>query len=115
MFLQLGSLLTAFLTLLDLKQVIFIGQARSKSYSEDREIRDGSVSKYKNPYLTKVNSYKNPVISTNTPDPGVVKLVDGSGWAAVATSNYASRSGNASAFPLYYSSGRDILESYQEK
>ena len=35
--------------------------------------------------------YTNPLLTTNSPDPGVVRLVDGSGWAMVTTSNNVSR------------------------
>jgi beta-xylosidase len=48
-------------------------------------------------------SYTNPVISCNNPDPGVLRLPDGSGYAAVATSNFALRSRGDPAFPLYHS------------
>ena len=50
--------------------------------------------------------YTNPLLTTNSPDPGVVRLVDGSGWAMVTTSNNVSRRINPVAFPMYYSSGR---------
>ena len=49
------------------------------------------------------NSYTNPLIGSNCPDPGVIKLMDGSGWAAVTTSNYASRAKRSSAFPIHFS------------
>ena len=50
--------------------------------------------------------YTNPLISTNCPDPAVLRLKDGSGYALVASSDHASRSTNSSVFPMYFSTGR---------
>ena len=49
--------------------------------------------------------YTNPLISTNCPDPSVLRLQDGSGYVLVATSDHASKSNNSSVFPLYLSEG----------
>ena len=47
------------------------------------------------------------VLSHNSPDPGVTRLQDGSGWALVTTTNNASRAANSPIFPIYFSGGRD--------
>ena len=47
--------------------------------------------------------YVNPVVDNNHPDPGVLKLPDGSGFVMVSTSNYAVE-GDSPAFPIMYSS-----------
>jgi len=55
-----------------------------------------------------VKYYSNPVIRENAPDPSVVRLVDGSGWLTVVTSDHSSRyDSEPRAFPLYYS--RDLI------
>lgn len=48
-------------------------------------------------------TYTNPVLATNCPDPGVLRLPDGSGFLAVCTSNFAVRSRGDPAFPLLHS------------
>ena len=45
--------------------------------------------------------YTNPVIATNYPDPGVLKLPDGSGFVMVATSNHAKKCEDV--FPILFS------------
>ena len=45
--------------------------------------------------------YVNPVVDSNHPDPGVLKLPNGSGFVAVTTSNYASKPDPA--FPILFS------------
>ena len=42
--------------------------------------------------------YTNPIIESNSPDPGVLALPDGSGYVLVTTSNYA-ESGNGILMP----------------
>ena len=42
--------------------------------------------------------YTNPIIESNSPDPGVLALPDGSGYVLVSTSNYA-ESGNGILMP----------------
>ena len=49
--------------------------------------------------------YTNPLLSTNCPDPAVLRLKDGSGYALVVTSDHATRSNNSSVFPVYFSQG----------
>lgn len=49
--------------------------------------------------LKKGQFYVNPVVDRNHPDPGVLKLPDGSGFVAVSTST-----SNHSAFPIMFSS-----------
>ena len=56
-----------------------------------------------------VNFYSNPVINSNLPDPSVIKLVDGSGWALVATSEFAVKSNTSQAFPTYFSKGNSVV------
>ena len=56
-----------------------------------------------------VNFYSNPVINTNLPDPSVIKLADGSGWALVATSEFAVKSNTSKAFPAYFSKGNSVF------
>ena len=58
-----------------------------------KEILDGS------------SYYINPLVTTNSPDPGVVRLVDGSGWVMVTTSNNVSRRSNPYAFSMHFSRG----------
>jgi len=50
-----------------------------------------------------VSQYVNPVIYYNHPDPGVLRAVDGSGFIAVTTSNYALGFKKDPAFPIYFS------------
>ena len=45
--------------------------------------------------------YVNPVVDSNHPDPGVLKLPNGLGFVAVTTSNYASKPDPA--FPILFS------------
>ena len=49
--------------------------------------------------------YRNPLIASNCPDPAVVRLLDGSGYALVASSDQATKSDNSSVFPVYFSTG----------
>jgi hypothetical protein len=105
MIIPFGSLLSAFLSFLDIKERFFIGRSVSTSFKVTED-RYGSMSASEDDCLSPVNSYTNPVIAKNAPDPRVVRLVDGSGWAAVTTSNHATFSGEAVAFPIYHSSGR---------
>ena len=53
------------------------------------------------------NTFTNPIISsiisTDSPDPSVTRLSNGSGWVAVTTSNQASRFNRMPAFPIYFS------------
>ena len=50
----------------------------------------------------RATTYTNPVLATNTPDPGVLALSSG-GWAIVATSDHATSPTTQPALPLYYS------------
>lgn len=52
---------------------------------------------------TNSSTYTNPIINSNHPDPGVLALPDGSGYAVVTTSNYATN-GVDPAFPILFSS-----------
>ena len=101
---SLNFWLNGLLTILDIKQYIFTGSENSNSFVEN-EVRLSRRSFDTFEDLLPVKSFTNPLIHSNTPDPGVTKLVDGSGWVAVATSNHASKLGNNSAFPMYFSEG----------
>lgn len=48
-----------------------------------------------------VSCYTNPVVATNHPDPGVLKLPDGTGFIMVATSNHAKKC--EPVFPILFS------------
>ena len=48
-------------------------------------------------------TYTNPVIASNSPDPGVLRLPGDQGFVAVTTSNFALRSRGDPAFPLHHS------------
>ena len=49
--------------------------------------------------------YTNPLLATNSPDPAVTRLVDGSGFLLVTTSDHANKSLNSHVFPMYFSKG----------
>lgn len=93
-------LLSGFLFLLDFKENLLTGPKISERFS----VGEPGKSVYKD----RVNTYyTNPLINENTPDPGVTKLLDNSGWALVSTSSFASKSNKSSAFPIYFS--RDLV------
>merc|ERR1719228_1214357 len=52
--------------------------------------------------LVSATTYTNPVIPTNSPDPGILSLPTG-GYAAVATSNWATDPLTEPVFPIYFS------------
>ena len=56
-----------------------------------------------------LSEYTNPLLSSNCPDPAVTRLMDGSGYALVASSDRASRSDNSSVFPMFFSKGCQSL------
>jgi len=94
-------LLNGILSIIDMKQHIITG-------TENANCCDNTKSKSARSFeaADEIESqafYTNPLIPKNSPDPGVTKLIDGSGWVAVTTSDYATRSGNSSAFPMYFS------------
>jgi len=91
--LDLNFLLSGFLILMDLKENLLTGPKISERFSDNEP---GKL-------LPEDHYYTNPLINQNTPDPGVAKLLDSSGWVMVATSSFASKSNNSSAFPLYFS------------
>ena len=53
------------------------------------------------------DTYVNPVVPSNHPDPGALRLPDGSGFVAVSTSDYAHK-GSQPAFPILLS--KDLVE-----
>ena len=61
-------------------------------------------SSYQKPH-SYVDIYSNPIINENLPDPSVIKLPDGSGFVLVASSEYAVKDNQTSAFPMYFSKG----------
>ena len=98
------------MSLLDLKQQLLTGTINSNSFftkqTNMERVPLGRSSKIIKDSRSSGDFYSNPLLSVNTPDPGVTRLVDGSGWALVATSNNASRLYNSSAFPIYFSRGK---------
>jgi len=91
-----------------MKQHIITGTQNANCCGKSRQESARSINIEAADTFNRDVSYTNPLIPTNTPDPGVTKLMDGSGWVAVATSDHATRSGNSSAFPMYFS--RDLVE-----
>ena len=101
---SLNFLLNGLLSILDVKQYIFFGSENSNSLTENEvKFHRRSFDTFDN--FQPVKTFLNPLLMLNTPDPGVTKLADGTGWVAVATSNHASSHGNTSAFPMYFSPG----------
>ena len=99
-------LLNGFLSMMDLKQHLMMGTEMANccddsnmnmksARSMDADSADSSGAQ---------SFYVNPVIRENAPDPGVVRLADGSGWVAVTTSDHSSRhAADPRAFPMYFS------------
>ena len=111
------SLAHVLVPLLDVKQQLLTGTKHSNTHFLSEEHRKDQLSRSSLPSSSKLlrNSkeilddssyYINPLVTTNSPDPGVVRLVDGSGWAMVTTSNNVSRRSNSYAFSMHYSRGR---------
>lgn len=98
-------LLNGILSLIDMKQHIMTGTENANCCGNVR-LRSARSFEATDP-SNHVLSYTNPVIHSNTPDPGVTRLKDGSGWVAVATSDFATRANKSSAFPMYFS--RDLV------
>jgi hypothetical protein len=100
------------MSLWDLKQQLLTGTINSNSFfAKHKNIERvplGRSSKIFKDSTSSADFYTNPLIRVNTPDPGVTRLIDGSGWALVATTNNASRQYNSSAFPIYFSKGRRV-------
>ena len=94
-------LLNGILSMIDMKQHIITGTQNANCCGK-RRLKSARSFEAADTFNWAV-SYTNPLIASNTPDPGVTKLKDGSGWAAVATSDFATRAHNSSAFPMYFS------------
>merc|ERR1712129_580824 len=94
-------LLNGILSIIDMKQHIITGTQNANCCGNSR-LKSARSFEAADTFNWAV-SYTNPLIHSNTPDPGVTKLMDGSGWVAVATSDFASRANNSSAFPMYFS------------
>ena len=105
------------ISLLDVKQQLLTGTKHSNTFFPSEENYKDQLSRSSLSSSSQVSRsakeihdsssyYTNPLVTTNSPDPGVVRLVDGSGWAMVTTSNNVSRRSNPYAFPMYYSRGR---------
>jgi len=107
------------ISLLDVKQQLLTGTKHSNTFlpsdrgsnTNSREQLSRSSSSQLSRSAKEIHDsrgyYTNPLLTTNSPDPGVLRLVDGSGWAMVTTSNNVSRRSNPYAFPMYYS--RDLV------
>ena len=52
-------------------------------------------------FATFADSYLNPVVNSNHPDPGILALPDNAGYVVVSTSHFNSKSGPA--FPILFS------------
>ena len=48
------------------------------------------------------SQYTNPVVNSNAPDPGGLKLHDGSGYVVVSTSDHSTAT-TGPAFPIHFS------------
>jgi len=97
-----GLLLNGFLSIMDMKQHLMMGTEMANCcenhiYKSARSLSTADRGQ-------SVQYYTNPVIPVNAPDPSVTKLVDGSGWVAVVTSDHSSRQADSNAFPIYFSS-----------
>ena len=105
-------LLNGFLSMMDMKQQLMMGTNEANCcegdiYKSSRSL-DTHTTVGESVTNTVAKFYTNPVIRHNAPDPGVVRLNDGSGWVAVVTSDHSSRyTSDPRAFPLYYS--RDLV------
>ena len=111
------SIAHVLVNLLDVKQQLLTGTKHSNTHFLSEENHKDQLSRSSLSSSSKLSRsskeildgssyYTNPLVTTNSPDPGVVRLVDGSGWAMVTTSNNVSRRSNPYAFPMYYSRGR---------
>ena len=105
-------LLNGFLSMMDMKQQLMMGTNEANCCEGDIYKSSRSLDTHTTVGETVTNTvakfYTNPVIRHNAPDPGVVRLKDGSGWVAVVTSDHSSRyTSDPRAFPLYYS--RDLV------
>ena len=98
---NLNLLLSGFLLLLDIKEDLLTERKTLRRINGSERID------------TRYPFYQNPVINKNTPDPGVIRLLNGSGWALVCTSSFASRSSRSSAFPIYFSKGEIRTHAYK--
>ena len=97
--------------LFDLKQQLLTGDVNSNViFSNDSNVMRAPLVLGRSSKLIQGDLlfYQNPLLE-NSPDPGVVRLEDGSGWALVTTTNNATR--NSSVFPIYFSEGELRLES----
>ena len=104
-------------SLLDIKQQLLTGTKHSNTFFPSQENNKDQLSRLSLSSSSQLSRsakeipdsssyYTNPLVTTNSPDPGVVRLVDGSGWAMVTTSNNVSRRTNPQAFPMYFSRGK---------
>ena len=89
--------------LFDLKQQLLTGDVNSNEiFSNDTNVTPAPLSRPSELIQDDLLFYQNPLLE-NSPEPGVVRLVDGSGWALVTSTNNAIK--NSSAFPIYFSEG----------
>ena len=101
-------LLNGFLSMMDMKQHLMMGTKEANCCEGDVYKSSRSLDTLNSAPALASKFYTNPVIRHNAPDPGVVRLKDGSGYVAVVTSDHSSRyTSDPRAFPLYYS--RDLV------
>ena len=94
------------MSVLDFKQQLLTGTLNSNTFiPSDKNVKRVQLSRSSKEVHDSKSYYQNPVLINNSPDPGVVKLVDGSGWALITTTNHVTRQMNTSAFPIYFSKG----------
>ena len=103
--------LSSLLSVVDIKQYIFGGVQKAHKLSESEVKLPGrSMDTLKQEFLIK--TYTNPILPVNSPDPGVTRLQDQSGWVLVTTSNKHSMVGNRTAFPIYFSPGNSMIQQF---
>ena len=83
---------------------MFTGSQNSNVlYYTGRNLERLPLSRYSERTLAPGDLYQNPVLRSNSPDPGVVRLEDRRGWALVTTTNNATV--GSPVFPMYFSTG----------
>ena len=109
------------MNILNLKQQLLTGTFHSNTFFKTKEDPEAdqavqlSRSSKEVRDFSSENYYQNPLLNYNSPDPGVVRLEDGSGWALVTTTNDVTRKDNTTAFPIYFSKGNIGITCYMLK
>ena len=96
--------------MVDIKQYIFGGVQKAHKFSESEVKLPGRSMETLQEFPMK--TYTNPILPVNSPDPGVTRLQDHSGWVLVTTSNKHSMVGNRTAFPIYFSPGNLTIQQF---